>query len=357
MPGQLSIRWRVLLNLVLLGIVGLAIFTIRSRLVVGNEQQSTISPPVENSYDVGQVLSGEVVSHAFSFTNTFEEPIAIRAEEDIRKDCGCTMIAPETRTLQPGASTKIVATVNTKGRSGRFAYGGTILWSLPNWEKREATIKLQGEICPLLESDPPSLSFGPDEINGASTKEIKFKAGVPMDWARAKVHGYDHDPQVQVVDWKVSGNAAICKVKCSMPDGVEAASGSVAVEVSLAEPRSDFPSTTLRVPVQAYQSIEFTVAPKQILARIDKASGRASARLLVRGKKLANSKHPISSITCDGYRVDWRMTEPSKGGAAVVTIELTPLVGSAKKSEQAVVMGVEGMKPIRFPLLLTVAGK
>lgn len=136
-----------------------------------------------------------------------------------------------------------------------------------------------------------------------------------------------------------------------MPDGVEAANGFITVEIPLAEPRPDFPLGYLRIPVQGYQSVEFTVAPMHVLAKVDKATGRASARLLVRGKKVASSKRPICSITCEGYRVDWRMTEPSKDGVAVVNLELIPIANSANKREPVVFMEVEGMKPIQLPLV------
>jgi len=308
------------------------------------------------NYDIGSVLSGEVVSHAFIFTNTTGEPMTIHADEDIRKDCGCSAVKPEVRALAAGASTKVVVTVATKGKIGRFADGGTIAWSLPNGEKKEASFKLQGEVRAALESDPPSLGFGPDEINGRITKEIKFTANVPLDWAKAKVNGYDS--LVQVAGWKVSEDAAICKVKCFMADGVEAANGRITVEVPLAKPRPDFSSATIWVPVQGHQAIEFTVAPKQLPVKIDKASGRVSARLLVRGKKLASSKRPITAITCEGYGVDWKMTEPSKGLVAVVTVDLVPLGDAAPKGEPTLVIQVDGMEPIRLPVVrLTVVEK
>lgn len=352
----------ILISVVLLSAMtllwGLAL---RTRLFSHEQQQSASSPSaLENyyEYDVGKVLSGQVVSHAFVFANTTGELVVLRDEKDIRKDCGCAAVEPEAQKLEPGASTKVNVTVDTRGKTGRFSYGGIIAWSLPSGEKREATFKLQGEAWPALESEPSSLGFSPDEINGRVAKEIKFKASVPMNWAKATVHGYDHDPQIKVVDWKTSEHGAVCKVECHMPDGVETANGSVAVEVPLAKPRPDFSSATVRIPVQGYQIVEFTVAPAQILAKVDKADGHASARLLVRGRKLANSKRPISSITCEGYRVDWRMTEPSKDGVAVVNLELIPIASSANKGEPVVFMEVEGMKPIRLPVVkLMVSGK
>lgn len=334
---------------------------LRTQLFSHEQQQSASSPSVLQNYyeyDVGKVLSGQVVSHAFVFTNTTGELVVVRDEKDIRKDCGCAAVVPEAQKLEPGASTNVNVTVATKGRTGRFSYGGIIAWTLPSGEKREAIFKLQGETWPALECEPSSLGFGPEEINGRVAKEFKFKASVPMNWAKAMVHGYDHDPQIKVVGWKTSENGAVCEVECHMPDGVETANGAVAVEVPLAKPCPDFSSATVRIPVQGRQSVEFTVAPAQILAKVDKADGHASGRLLVRGKKLANSKRPISSITCEGYRVDWRMTEPSTGGVAIVTLELIPVAGSLGNSEPVVVMKVEGMKPIRLPVVkLMVSGK
>lgn len=173
---------------------GLALRT----LFISREQQQSASSPsaFENyyEYDVGKVLSGEVVSNAFVFTNTTGELLRISDDTDVRKDCGCAAVEPETRELQPGDSTKVIVKVVTRGRSGHFAHGGTVAWSPPNGKSIEAIFKLHGEILLALESHPTSLGFGPDEVNGRVTKEIKFTASVPLDWANAKVRGYEHDP-------------------------------------------------------------------------------------------------------------------------------------------------------------------
>jgi hypothetical protein len=115
MPEQPSKRWRVVLNLVLLGLVGCYIFWFSFRRA-SHKQPSTTSPPLLeiNNYDVGRVLSGEVVSHAFVFTNTSGSTVTIREEKYIKKDCGCAAVEPEARELKPGTSTKIVVAVNTK---------------------------------------------------------------------------------------------------------------------------------------------------------------------------------------------------------------------------------------------------
>ena len=90
-------------------------------------------------HDAGQVLSGEVVSRAFAFTNTTDEPLVIQSDADIRTDCGGSGVKPEARDVSPGASTNVVVTVHTAGKHGPFSSGGTIFWSAPSGKQIAAT--------------------------------------------------------------------------------------------------------------------------------------------------------------------------------------------------------------------------
>ncbi|MCI4670549.1 MAG: DUF1573 domain-containing protein [Bacteroidia bacterium] len=67
------------------------------------------------NYVGGVVLEGEKVNVAYKFTNTGKEPLII---ESVKASCGCTASAPKDKVIQPGATSEIQATFDSRGRRG-----------------------------------------------------------------------------------------------------------------------------------------------------------------------------------------------------------------------------------------------
>lgn len=70
-----------------------------------------------SKHNFGTVAEGPAISYDFEFTNTSKEPIKL---ESVRASCGCTTPNWSKDEIAPGATSKITATYNTKGRPGNF---------------------------------------------------------------------------------------------------------------------------------------------------------------------------------------------------------------------------------------------
>jgi len=68
-----------------------------------------------NIYDFGQIIAGLSVVHAFTLTNTGDQPLGIVG---VSAGCGCTTTALAKSTLGPGESIPLQMTVNTAWFSG-----------------------------------------------------------------------------------------------------------------------------------------------------------------------------------------------------------------------------------------------
>jgi rhodanese-related sulfurtransferase len=68
------------------------------------------------SYDFGEVLAGQVVTHTYTLSNTGDVTLLITR---VQATCGCTVPSWETATLEPGSSIPLEATFSTAGYSGR----------------------------------------------------------------------------------------------------------------------------------------------------------------------------------------------------------------------------------------------
>ena len=76
--------------------------------------QPKISPS-EEIFDFGNITEGDVVSHNFVITNSGTENLVI---DKIRASCGCTAADPDKNTLEPGESTKVKVSFDSKNRKG-----------------------------------------------------------------------------------------------------------------------------------------------------------------------------------------------------------------------------------------------
>jgi hypothetical protein len=72
----------------------------------------------KTDHDFGNVKSGFVATHEFSFRNDGKSPLIIRK---VKTGCGCTASTPPTESIKPGQTSTIKVTFNTHGRSGRQA--------------------------------------------------------------------------------------------------------------------------------------------------------------------------------------------------------------------------------------------
>jgi hypothetical protein len=65
---------------------------------------------VNDIFDAGTVVKGEVIRAVFTVKNTGDYPLVFG---EVRPSCSCTVADKPSAPIQPGESTKIIAKVNT----------------------------------------------------------------------------------------------------------------------------------------------------------------------------------------------------------------------------------------------------
>jgi hypothetical protein len=71
---------------------------------------------VNDVYDAGTVIKGEVIRAVFTVKNTGDHPLVFG---EVRPSCSCTVADKPSEPIPPGASTKIIAKVNTANVSSK----------------------------------------------------------------------------------------------------------------------------------------------------------------------------------------------------------------------------------------------
>jgi hypothetical protein len=91
-------------------------------------------------HEFGIVNEGEVVKHAFKFTNTGKEPLLI---SNCKGSCGCTVPTWPHEPIPPGGTGEIKVEFNTKGKPGNQSKRITVT---ANTVPTETYIEVSGEV-------------------------------------------------------------------------------------------------------------------------------------------------------------------------------------------------------------------
>jgi Protein of unknown function (DUF1573) len=94
----------------------------------------------QERFDFGVVDEGDVVKHAFKFTNTGSEPLLIT---NCKGSCGCTVPTWPREPIAPGGTGEIKVEFNTKGKPGNQSKRVTVT---ANTAPTETYIEVSGEV-------------------------------------------------------------------------------------------------------------------------------------------------------------------------------------------------------------------
>lgn len=95
----------------------------------------------ENLHNYGEIKTGELVKHNFTFTNEGKTDLIIHK---VKASCGCTATDPEKNIIKPGESSHIAVTFNSKGRSGKQQKYITVITNDPN--NQYIKLKISGTV-------------------------------------------------------------------------------------------------------------------------------------------------------------------------------------------------------------------
>jgi len=120
-------------------------------------------------YNFGDIKQGDVVSYDFKITNNGGDVLKII---DVRASCGCTAAQPDKKELQPGETTTIKVTFNSKGRKGAQVKTVRVITNDP--EKSDINFVIRCNILVDESSSKPSgasLFLPENQFNFGQVKE------------------------------------------------------------------------------------------------------------------------------------------------------------------------------------------
>lgn len=96
----------------------------------------------ETTFDYGKVKDGDVVKHAYKFTNSGKEPLII---SDAKGSCGCTVPTWPKDPIAPGGTGEIMVEFSSKGKLGPQSKKVTLT---ANTNPAQSFLTIKGEVTP-----------------------------------------------------------------------------------------------------------------------------------------------------------------------------------------------------------------
>jgi hypothetical protein len=119
-------------------------------------------------HDFGDVKQGESVNTNFIVSNSGGDLLEIK---DVRATCGCTVAKPDNNKLNPGESTKIGVTFNSKGRRGHQEKHIRVTTNDPENKEVVLTIKCNVVVPEKTQIEGPKIFFPNTQHNFGKVKE------------------------------------------------------------------------------------------------------------------------------------------------------------------------------------------
>lgn len=205
-------------------------------------------------HEFGSKPNTDVVEHSFVLRNTGGKPLDIM---HVRTNCGCTVAEPESRTIAPGASTRLPTELRLHGRQGRQNIAIYVQSTDP--EQPVLTLRMRGEARSLLSVNPRHVSFGRVSGERSETRLIRVTLNEPLEIELRNVRDVNNAFDVRM---RENGrNPSVKTIVVSNRKGLDP--GTYRATVELAE--KDVPGIITSVAVFLRVLDQLTIMPTEIV--------------------------------------------------------------------------------------------
>jgi hypothetical protein len=297
-------------------------------------------------HEAGRRFAGETVTAEFVIRNDGAEPYSIVGDKDITTDCTCAGVKPAARQINPGAVCTVTLSINVRASGTEFSNGGSITWRSPSGATRETKLQIRGHGVAPLTHDPTVLVFSSEEMSAGKAKPLAISTALPLDWST--FHVASESPHIRLGPVQREGNRASVAVELTATEGRESVDGVIMVTAVVADPQSPLNNQMVgaRIQVHGTQTVEFTAAPRTLM--LNAANGKAVGRVLLRGKRVAESGFQIRRVTVDAGSVSWKLASPT--GSSVAVVELVVERTAGQGSPSSALIETETGAPARIAL-------
>jgi hypothetical protein len=263
------------------------------------------------SHDFGTVAKAAKTEYRFPIQNNLQQELHIAS---VRASCGCTTPIVETETIKPGETGYITARFNTGSFFGQRSATLTVVIDRPRYA--EVQVNVKGYVRTDVVFNPGEVNFGTIEAGEPQTKTVALEYAGRSDWKITNVRTPSEFITAEVKESNRGKGRVSYELEVSVKEGAPV--GPLQNELILETNDQRIKSVALRYTADIQPLL--SVSPKTIDLKDIAPGASVQQRIVVRGAK----PFKITSITLDGFAIDYQGTEEAK---AVHLIPVTITAG------------------------------
>lgn len=259
-------------------------------------------------HDFGKVVGGEVLRHAFAFTNAGDGVLELT---DVHSTCGCTTSAGWSKRVEPGQRGTIPIELHTTGFNGPVTKPVTVKCNDTN--QPTVVLQVKATVWRPIEITPPSANLrvvGDAVSNAVTVLRILNHEDTPLTLSEPESDQRAIAAELKTVQ---AGQIFELAVKAVPPLGA----GNVFAKITLRTSSTHLPVLSISAWVTMQPAV--TVLPPQIKVPPGPAASRFTRDVSIRG--FAADPLKVSEPVVDLDGVEGRLTELQPG--RLFTVQLT----------------------------------
>src|SRR2546426_8204639 len=286
-------------------------------------------------YDFGKVSSGEVVKHAFVFTNIGTATVEIK---DVRPGCGCTTAGTWDKEVEPGKTGSIPLQFNSANFGGTVMKQATVTCN--DLSQSNVVLQIKGTVWKAIEVTPTMAVFNiSSEAQTNDTKVVRIVSNLDQPLILSDLQCTNSSFKAQLKTVK-EGKEFELQITAMPPFD----SPSVVAPVTLKTSSTNMPV----INVSAYAVVQqpVTDAPSQIILPPGPFTNVVHHVITVRNTGTNSLVLSDASVNVPGAEV--RVLETQPGRFFNLSVDFP--VGFEVKAGQQVEVSVKSNHP-KFPLI------
>lgn len=297
-------------------------------------------------FDFGTLDSGEVVKHAFIFTNTGSATLEITA---VKPACGCTTSDTWDRTVEPGKTGKIPIEFNSKGFGGDLKK--TVRVSSNDSSQTNVTLQIKGTVWRAFDIVPHFAYF--NFLPGAKEKQtrtVRIKSNLEEPIVLSDPAWTNKNFNVVLKTVK-EGKEFELTLSADPVQGSGPAN--TLIELKTSSPKSP----VIQVTAAAYAQPLLSIFPTRITLPTSPVQNAVHSTVNIRNNSTNRLELTEATINAEGLEVTLKEVQQGKIFTLAVNVPEGFVLPQDKNIELAVKSNFEDFETIRVPVVQSAVRK
>jgi hypothetical protein len=262
----------------------------------------------EASRDLGSVPRGTTLTHQFKLNNPTNAPLHV---SNLRTSCGCATAVVAKEEIQPGESTTLIVTIDTRKYSGPRNFTIFVMIDRPFTEEVRLTLQALSRDDVML--TPGQISFGHVKRGTSPKSAVSIEYHGTANW---RITGFENEngylqPQLEETS-RLTGQV-VYQLSVKLRDDLPVGAWHADVWLKTNDPTTP----RIRIPLVVEVESNLTVTPAEVVMGTVKAGSQAERKVVIRGTS------PFKITAIGGENKSFQVSGKSDDAKVVHVLKVT----------------------------------